>query len=286
MKTAIVTDSNCGIFQKEAENLGIFSVPMPVCIQNNLYYEGTDLSHKDFLQHLAENEKFSTSQPSPGDLMFMWEVVPKKGFDEIVYIPMSSGLSGSYNTACLLAAEYPEKVYVADVHRISVTQRHAVLDALFLAQQGLPAKEIKERLEENALRSIIFVGVSDLNYLKRGGRITPAASAMASVLNIKPLLVIRGGQIDAYEKVRGQKRCEQRLVNIMQEKAAQFKMEGYHIRIGAAGTFLKESDTEEWYQQVKAAFPEDDVIYDPLTCSIGCHVGPNAFGMGISVKTE
>ncbi len=282
MRTAIITDSNSGIFQEEAENLGIFSVPMPVFMQNFFYYEGINLDYETFLRALTKGERLSTSQPSPGDLMSMWEMAFKEGYEEILYLPMSSSLSGSYNTACLLAEDYPGRVYVADVRRISVTQRHAVLDALALSQQGLHAKEIKERLEENALRSIIFVGVSSLDYLKRGGRITPAAAAMASVLNIRPLLVIRGNQVDAFEKIRGQKRCAKRLIQLMQEHTEQLKKEGFRVRVGAAGSFLTEADRTQWYQQVKAAFPEDDVFCDPLTCSISCHVGPNAFGMGIS----
>lgn len=282
MKTAIVTDSNCGIFQEEADRLGIFTVPMPVCIQDVIYYEGKNLNHKDFLQYLTENKTITTSQPSPGDVMFLWEFILKQGYDEIVYIPMSSGLSGSCQTACMLAEEYPGRVYVADVHRISVTQRHAVFDAVNLAAQGIPAKEIKERLEENAFRSLIYVAVNDLNYLKRGGRITPAAAAMASVLNLKPLLVIKGEQIDACEKIRGQKKCEQRVIRLIKEKAEELKSQGFKIRVGAASTFLKESDIQDWSHLVRQTFTDDEVLYEPLTCSIGCHVGPNAFGMGIS----
>lgn len=205
MKTAIVSDSNCGISKSEADKKGLFILPMPVCIENTFYYEGINLDQKSFFSHLANHEKIHTSQPSPGDLLAMWKNILNHGYDELVYIPMSSGLSGSFDTAYQMAEEFPEKVYIADVHRISVTQRHAIEDALYLLRHGFDAASIKKELEKNALNSIIFVGVDDLDYLKKGGRITPAAAAMASVLNIKPLLVIGGNKIDAYEKVRGEK---------------------------------------------------------------------------------
>ena len=190
MKTAIVTDSNCGITKQEADRLEIFMIPMPVCIRNIFYYEGIDLEQKDFLEHLRRHEKIYTSQPSPADLMTMWERVLRNGDDELVYIPMSSGLSSSCHTACQIAKEFPGKVYVADARRISVTQRHAVEDALYLVKKGMDAASIQAQLEMNAANSVISVAVDDLDYLKQGGRITSAAAAMASILNIKPLLTI------------------------------------------------------------------------------------------------
>ena len=286
MKTAIVTDSNCGISKEEATDLNIFIVPMPVYIQNDFYYEGIDLHPESFLMHLKDHKEVHTSQPSPADLLTMWEKVFSSGFDELVYIPMSSGLSSSFHTACQMAMEFPGKVYVADARRISVTQRHAVQDALWLAGQGIGAATIKERLEKNALNSIVFVGVDDIDYLKHGGRITSAAAAMASVLNIKPLLVIGGNRIDAYERVRGQKCCEKRLLRAIQEKVTQFKQQGASYRIGIAGSFMDEADLSYWYGQAKEAFPDEELIYDPLTCSISSHVGPNSFGMGVSVKID
>lgn len=259
-------------------------IPMPVCIDNTFYYEGIDPDQISFLNHLANHKKIHTSQPSPADLITMWERVLKKGYDELVYIPMSSGLSSSFHTACQMAEEFPGKVYVSDVRRISVTQRHAVLDAIYLINHGMDAADVKEQLEKNALNSIIFVGVDDLDYLKRGGRITPAAAAMASALNIKPLLTIGGNKIDAYKKVRGLKNCEKKLLKAMQEHASRFKSQGYHIRLGIAGSFMNESDLSDWYERAKEVFPDDELLYDPLTCSISSHVGPNAFGMGLSVR--
>lgn len=264
--------------------MGLYILPMPVCIENTFYYEGIDLDQKSFFNHMANHEKIHTSQPSPGDLLAMWEKILRQGYDELVYIPMSSGLSGSFDTACQMAEEFSGKVYVADVHRISVTQRHAIEDALYLLKQGFDALSIKEKLEKNALNSIIFVGVDDLDYLKQGGRITPAAAAMASVLNIKPLLVIDKNKIDAYEKVRGRKNCEKKLMAAILERASHFKSQGYDVRIGIAGSFLDETDLLDWYGRAKEIFPDDELLYDPLTCSISSHVGPNAFGMGVSVK--
>lgn len=284
MKTAIISDSNCGISKKEADSLGLFMVPMPVCINNTFYYDEIDLEKKSFFNYLTNHEKVFTSQPAPGDLLTMWENVLNYGYDELVYIPMSSGLSGSFHTACQMAEEFPGKVYVADVRRISITQRHAIEDALYLLNKGYNAASIKEELEKNALNSIIFVSVDDLDYLKRGGRITPAAAAIASVLNIKPLLIIGGNKIDAYEKVRGQKNCEKRLIKAIKERASHFKNQGYDIRIGIAGSFLNNADLSAWYSRAAEAFPNDNLLYDPLTCSISSHVGPNAFGMGVSVK--
>lgn len=283
-KTAIVTDSNCGIAKQEADGLGIFMVPMPVCINGVFYYEGAGLEREAFLSHLAKHDKIHTSQPSPADLIAAWENVLESGYDELVYIPMSSGLSGSCHTACQIAEEFPGKVFVADARRISVTQRHAVLDALHFAGQGMGAAAIREQLEKNAANSIVFVAVDDIGYLKQGGRITPAAAAMASVLDIKPLLTIGENKIDAYGKVRGRKNCEKKLLKAMQERVSQFKSQGYDIRIGIAGSFLDEDDSSDWYARAKAAFPDDELCYDPLTCSISSHVGPNAFGMGVSVK--
>ncbi len=283
MRTAIVTDSNCGISKEEAGSLGIFMVPMPVCINNKVYHEGIDLDQKSFFEHLSNYEEIHTSQPSPGDVTDMWKKVLMGEADELVYIPMSSGLSNSCSIACQLAEDFSGKVHVADVHRISATQRHAVQDALSLASQGLDAVSIKKLLEANAWNSMIFVGVDDLRYLKRGGRITPAAAGLASVLSIKPLLSIYGEKLDAYAKVRGSRNCQKRLVKAIQEQVSQFTSQGHEVRIGIAGSFVNEADSREWYQIAKETFPDDELIYDPLTCSISSHVGPNAFGMGVSV---
>lgn len=284
MKTAIVTDSNSGIFEKEGRRLGVYVIPMPVIIEGKTFFEGRDLTHEEFYRFLLEHKEVSSSQPSPGDVMEIWNQVLASGYDEVVYIPMSSGLSGSCQTAHMLAEDYDGKVQVVNNHRISVTQRHSVQDALVLAEQGYTAKEIKEKLEQTAYESIIFVGVETLEYLKKGGRVTPAGAAMGALLNIKPLLIIEGERLDAYAKVRGTKNCKKRLLQEMKKRADEFHERGDEIRVGVAGSFVDQREHQEWMDMAREIFKGEDINYDPLTFSIGCHVGPGAFGMGISKK--
>lgn len=284
MRTAIVTDSNSGIFESEARRLGIYVLPMPVMIEGQEYFEGVDLFHNDFYQSLLAHKQVSTSQPAPGNVLALWDEVLSDGFEELVYIPMSSGLSNSCQTALMLAEDYGGKVQVVDNHRISITQRSSVLDALTLVRAGHTAAEIKEKLEQTAYDSIIYVGVETLEFLKRGGRVTAAGAAMSTVLNIKPLLTIQGERLDAYAKVRGTKNCKKREMEAMRKSAEEFHRKGQAIRVGAAGSFLHEEEDREWLEMVKEAFPGEEVYYDRLTFSIGCHVGPGAFGMGISAK--
>lgn len=284
MRTAIVADSNSGIFEAEGKALGIYILPMPVIIDGKEYFEGVNLTHNDFYQSMVKNKQVSTTQPTPGNVLALWDEVLSDGFDELVYIPMSSGLSNSCQTALMLAEDYNGKVQVVDNHRISVTQRSSVMDALMLAQTGYTAAEIKTRLEQAAYDSIIYVGVETLEFLKRGGRVTAAGAAMGAVLNIKPLLIIQGERLDAYAKVRGTKNCKKREIEAMQKSAEAFHQKGQEIRVGVAGSFLHEEEDREWLEMVKAAFPGEEVYYDRLTFSIGCHVGPGAFGMGISAK--
>ena len=284
MKTAIVTDSNSGIFEKEGRRLGVYVIPMPVIIEGKTFFEGRDLTHEEFYRCLLEHKEVSSSQPSTGDVMEIWNQVLASGYDEVVYIPMSSGLSGSCQTAHMLAEDYDGKVQVVNNHRISVTQRHSVQDALVLAEQGYTAKEIKEKLEQTAYESIIFVGVETLEYLKKGGRVTPAGAAMGALLNIKPLLIIEGERLDAYAKVRGTKNCKKRLLQEMKKRADEFHERGDEIRVGVAGSFVDQREHQEWMDMAREIFKGEDINYDPLTFSIGCHVGPGAFGMGISKK--
>jgi len=284
MKTAIVTDSNSGIFEEEGRRLGVYVIPMPVIIEGKTYFEGRELAHEEFYRCLLEHKEVSSSQPSPGDVTEIWNQVLASGYDEVVYIPMSSGLSGSCQTAHMLAEDYDGKVQVVNNHRISVTQRHSVQDALVMTEQGYTAKEIKEKLEQTAYESIIFVGVETLEYLKKGGRVTPAGAAMGALLNIKPLLIIEGERLDAYAKVRGSKNCKKRLLQEMRKRADEFHERGDEIRVGVAGSFVDQKEHQEWMDMAREIFKGEDINYDPLTFSIGCHVGPGAFGMGISKK--
>lgn len=284
MKTAIVTDSNSGIFAEEGRRLGVHIVPMPVMIDGETYYEGVDLTHEKFYRLLSEGRDVSSSQPTLGSIMEIWDRVLSEGYDEIVYIPMSSGLSGSCQTAAALSEEYKGKVHVVDNHRISVTQRHSVQDALKLAGQGYAANEIRSILEQAAYESAIFVGVETLEFLKKGGRVTPAGAAMGTLLNIKPLLIIEGEKLDAHAKVRGTKSCKKRLLEEMKKKADEFHKAGADIRVGVAGSFVNKEEHQEWMEMAGEVFAGEEINYDPLTFSISCHVGAGAFGMGISKK--
>ncbi|MGN0153865.1 MAG: DegV family protein, partial [Lachnospiraceae bacterium] len=269
MKTAVVTDSNSGIFVEEGRKLGVHVVPMPVIIEGETYYEGMNLTHEAFYQMLSEHKEVSTSQSTPGDVMDVWEDLLAAGYEEILYIPMSSGLSSSCQTARMLAKEYGSKVHVVDNHRISVTQRHSVQDALALAEKGYCAKDIKEILEKNAYESIIYVGVETLEYLKKGGRVTPAGAAMGSLLNIKPLLIIEGERLDAFAKVRGTRNCKRRLLEEMKKSADEFHESGAEIRVGVAGSFGDSKQDQEWMDMASEVFAGEEINYDPLTFSIG-----------------
>lgn len=283
MKTAIITDTNSGISVEEGARLGVYVVPMPILIGGETYYEGVTLTHEEFYRFQKEGRAVSTSQPAPSDVTALWDRA-LEDCDELVHIPMSSGLSNSCQTARILAEDYGGRVQVVDNHRISVTQRSSVLDALALVKKGLAAAEIKAELERAAYDSIIYVGVETLEFLKKGGRVTAAGAALGAVLNIKPLLIIQGERLDAYAKVRGTKNCMKREIEAMQRAAEDFHQKGREIRVGVAGSFLRAEEDEAWLEMVRQAFPGEEVFYDPLSFSIGCHVGPGAFGMGISAK--
>ena len=285
MSVAITTDTNSGIMAEEGARLGVHVIPMPVLIDGNIYYEGVNLTHDEFYQYMREGRQVSTSQPSPGDVLALWDRLLEE-YDEVVYIPMSSGLSTSCQTAASLAGDYDGKVQVVDNHRISVPQRNSVMDALMLSRAGCSAAEIKAELERIALDSIIYVGVDTLEYLKRGGRVTAAAAAMGSVLHIKPLLKIEGERLDAFAKVRGTKACKQRLIEATQDSAERFHQAGWEITIGAAGSFLTPEEDASWLAAAAKAFPGEDIRYDPLALCIGCHIGPGAFGMAVTRRVS
>ena len=286
MKTAVITDSNSGISRALAEQWGVYVVPMPIIIDTRIYYEGVDIFPEQFYRFQREGRSVSSSQPAPDDLLSLWDGVLAEGFDELVYIPMTSGLSGSCQTALALAAGYDGRVQVVDNHQISVPQKNAVRDAAALARAGWNAVQIKARLEEAGGDTIIFIGVDTLEYLKKGGRITPAVAAMGSVLGIKPLLVIRGEKLDTFAKVRGTKHCKASLIEAMEKAVAEYRGRGVPIRIDASGTFETREEKDEWLAMAARAFPGEEIQYDPLTLSIACHTGPGAFAMGISRRIE
>ncbi len=286
MKIAILTDTNSGISSTEAEELGIFLIPMPVIIDDETFYEGQNITEEAFYQALASDKKVTTSQPSPADVLDYWDSLLQKGFDEVVYIPMSSGLSNSCHAAMGFAEDYDAKVFVVDNHRISVTLKSSVIMAKKLSDIGKSGSEIKSILEEDAYHSSIYISVNTLTYLKRGGRITPAAAMIGSVLNIKPILTIQGEKLDSFSKARSMKKCEQRMIEaLLNDKEKRFAdVPNEQFSIGAAGTCLSEEEQLNWKHALEEAFPGADVFYNPLSVSIGCHTGPGAVGVGLSVK--
>ena len=285
MKTAVLIDSNAGIKKDEAKELGIYLVSTPIIIDGEVYFEEENLTQEQFYEALMSDKDITSSMPSPGDVMDMWDELLKE-YDELAYIPLSSGLSNSCHAAIQLSDEYDGKVQVVDDHRISVTMRQSALDAKWMADNGKSAKEIKEALEQNAYNSAIYLTVEDLKYLKKGGRVTPAAAALGAVLNIKPVLATKGGKFDAVEKVRGMKKSIAKLLDYTEQTLDKLieKNNVSQIRIGVAGTFLNQEDADNWYNMVKDRFVDiENIEYDPLSLVVAVHTGPNAAGIGISV---
>lgn len=286
MKTAILTDSNSGIFPEEGERLGIFVMPMPVILDGKEYFEGVSLTPGEFYRRMAEGADASTSQPSPGNVTALFDRVFSAGYDELVYIPMSSGLSSSYQTARMLAEEYSGGVQVADNHRISVTLHASVRHAKALADQGMGAREIRDALENAAGASVIYLGVNTLKYFKKNGRCTPAVATLGDALNLKPLLVCKGERFDRCGLTRSGPACQKALLERARDAADALRVPGETLDIGAASTFVSSAAEEDWEQQIREAFPGDHVHYEPLSFSIACHTGPNAFGVGISRQVK
>ncbi|MDY2790337.1 MAG: DegV family protein [Lachnospiraceae bacterium] len=282
-KVAVMTDSNSGITQKEAKELGVYVVPMPFFIDGELYLEDITLTREQFFKRLMNDCDITTSQPSPGDVTELWEEVLKE-HDSIVYIPMSSGLSGSCQTAVMLAEDYDGKVQVVNNQRISVTQRQSVLDAMTLAQAGQSAVQIKERLEKDKLESSIYITVDTLKYLKKGGRVTPAAAAIGSVLNIKPVLQIQGEKLDSYAKVRGFKQAKKTMIEAMRKDLTE-RFEGKNMALEMAYT-CSEEDAAIWKEELMTSFPGYDIIANPLSLSVACHIGFGSMAVACSLIEE
>ena len=286
-KIAIVTDSNSGITQDQAKKMGVHVIPMPFYINETMYLEGVTLTQEEFYERLKNDEPISTSQPSPAEVCGLWDMLLKEN-DEIVHIPMSSGLSNSCETAMGLARDYDGKVQVIDNQRISVTQYQSVADALALRDAGKSAAEIKEVLEAEKLESSIYITLETLKYLKKGGRITPAAAAIGTVLNLKPVLQIQGEKLDAYAKVRGKKQAKRVMLKAaqedMQERFAEYKKEGLMCIEGAYTGNPEEA--EEFKKEIEAAFPGHEVRMAPLSLSIACHIGYGALAIGCTKKVK
>ena len=277
-KVAIVTDSNSGITQKRGKEMGIYVLPMPFFIDEKLYFEDITLTQEEFYERLGADADISTSQPSPANVMELWEEVLKEN-DEIVCIPMSSGLSSTCSTAMSIANEYKGRVQVVDNQRISVTQEQSVYDAMHLRDRGMDAAQIKEALEQEKLQASIYITVDTLKYLKKGGRVTPAAAAIGTVLNLKPVLQIQGEKLDAFAKARGWKSAKKIMLNAIEtdlnERFADVKEQ---MVLGMAYTCTKE-EAAGWKQEIMERFPCYDILEGPLSLSVACHIGPGSMAV-------
>lgn len=280
-KIRIVTDSNSGITQEEAKKLGVFVVPMPFLINGEEYYEDINLTQEQFYVHLRGDASVSTSQPSIASVTELWDELLKEDC-EIVHIPMSSGLSETCHTARSLAKEYNGKVHVVDNQRISVTQKQSVLDALKLAENGISASQIKEILEQTKRDSSIYIALDTLKYLKKGGRLTPAAALIGSILRIKPVLQIQGEKLDAFKKVLSLKQAKQEMIGAIKHdlsaRFAQFRANGEMTLSVAHTDNFAEADT--FRKELEQLFPDVPVLFvDPLSLSVSCHIGPGALAV-------
>ena len=278
-KIAVVTDSNSGVTQSQAKELGLYVLPMPFMINEEPFYEDITLSQEQFYQRLSENANVITSQPSPEEVMKLWDEVLKT-HDEIVHIPMSSGLSGSCQSARMLAEEYDGRVQVVNNQRISVTQRQSALDALALVEKGLDAAAIKDVLEKDKFNSSIYIMLDTLYYLKKGGRITPAAAALGTILRLKPVLQIQGEKLDAFAKARTVSQGKTIMMNsIKADMEKRFGgAEADNIWLQIAYTYDRDA-AEQFKAQVEEFFPGFDVHMDPLSLSIACHIGPGSLAL-------
>ena len=288
MKIAVVTDSNSGITQAQAKEMGITVLPMPFMIDGETYYEDITLTQEQFYQRLKDNSDISTSQPTPDSIMKLWDELLKE-YDQIVHIPMSAGLSGSCATAMMLAGEdeYEGNVFVVDNHRISVTQYQSVKDAMMLADMGMDGAQIKKRLEETVADSVIFVTVDTLKYLKKGGRITPAAAALGTLLRIKPVLIILGEKLDSFAKARTMKQAKTLMMNAIQkeldERLHDSECKDCHLAIAHSDN---EEAALEFKKEVEERFPDADIYLAPLPLSIACHIGPGSLALTATRKME
>lgn len=282
-KIAIVTDSNSGITQNEAKELGITVIPMPFNIGEETYYEDITLSQEQFYEYLKSDVDICTSQPAPADVMKVWDELLKE-YDEIVHMPMSSGLSGSCQTAIMLSEDYDGKVCVVNNQRISVTLRQAIFDTMLLIDKGYSAKEIQKILEEDGLNASIYIMLDTLYYLKKGGRITPAAAALGTLLKLKPVLQIQGEKLDAFAKARTVSQAKSIMINAIKSDI--------NTRFGGnpedCCIFMAHTNSDdvinEFKQEILKEFPDREIIVDPLSLSVSCHIGPGALAVAIVKK--
>lgn len=282
-KVAIVTDSNSGITQSQAKELGVYVLPMPFTMENKEFFEDISLTQEEFYAKLEGEIEIATSQPSPEAVTSLWEEALKE-HEEVIHIPMSSGLSGSCQTAMLLAEDYDGRVKVVNNQRISVTQRQSVLDAKALAEAGKSADEILQILMDTKMDSDIYIMVDTLKYLKKGGRVTPAAAAIGEILRIKPVLQIHGEKLDAFAKARNMKAAKTLMVNAI-KKNIQENLGCIPAADAPDAPWLamahtqNEEEAKSWREELQEEFPGYDIHIDPLSLSIACHIGPGALAL-------
>ena len=283
-----MTDTNSSITIEEGQRDGIFLMTMPVIIGEKTYIEGVNLSTKELYQGMAEGVSVKTSQPSPQDIIDMWQGILDEGYDEIVYIPMTLTLSSSYNTAVSFAQEFDGKVQVVNNYRLSSMLYEAVYDAKAYAEKGMSAKEIKEKLESESKNSFMVLTVDTLKYLKEGGRVPASKALIASLANIKPILILHEAKIDVVKKARGLNMAKNKLIAYVKEKIEELysEYEPERISIGIIDTFLNDEDSKDLFEKVKKIFPNLKIMARQAPCSIACHVGANALAVSATVIGE
>lgn len=287
-KIAIVTDTNSGILPQEAEQLGVYTISMPFYIDGKLYLEGKNMDAETFFAFQAADAEIKTSMPPIGELADLWDQL-LQAYTSVIYIPMSSGLSNSCHTALQMAQEdYPGRVFVVDNQRISVTQRQSVLEAKAMADAGMEAEEICQKLLDTKLDASIYIAVDTLKYLRRGGRVTAAAAAMGTVLNIKPVLKIKGEKLDAFAKVRGKAAAREEMLRALKNEIVadpQLAKAERNGRLGLGVAYTGDREEGEAMAAVlQSAFPDHLFRMDPLALSIACHTGRGALGIGCYVN--
>lgn len=286
-RIGIATDSHSGILPKDAEQMGIMVLPMPFYFDEECYYEEVSITRKEFFQYLGEGKNVSTSQPSPEAVMNLWREGLQK-YDEIIYIPMSSGLSGSCNTAKMLAGEeeFEGKIFVVDNGRVSTPLRRSILDAIELVEEGCDAVEIQRILEGAKDKMSIYIAVETLELLKKGGRVSPAAATIGSLLNIKPILRLGVGILDTYKKSRGMKKARREMLEAirqdMETQFAEYYQKGEIYLLAASSA--DEETTQGWIEEIQEYFPGMEILSDNLSLGICCHTGEGALGVGCSCK--
>ena len=282
---AIVTDSTSGIPQQEAKDMGIFVLPMSFNIDNKIYYEGMDLTAEKFFEMQEKDAEISTTAPSPGELLALWEKV-LADYEKLIYIPLTSGLSSACNTAKILSQHYDGRVLVADNHRVSVPLRQAIYDALNMVKEGKTAEEIHEYLEKDGLNSSIYITLNTLEYLKKGGRLTPAVAAIGEVLGIKPVLQIQGGKLDIFSKCRGLTIAKKKMLKAIEDDmntrfAQDVESGNIALEVAYSGDY---ENALAWKAEVEKHFPGYEIQMDPLALNICCHTGAGALGVGCTRK--